>query len=120
MTDLPFTPGYGPGPAWLARYRAEIEQLHDLCTRLVEALAPRLPEPDRRRVRTGLAVGEWLPLLDDLLAALHQDRIPITPGEHDLLVSALDLLGAGDHNTPNVRERDTLLPSLVLDAAAAG
>lgn len=105
------TPHYGPTP----QKRAEINRIHEHCTRLVEALVRRLPEPDRQRIRTGLAVGERLFLLDDLCAALHQDRIPVTPDEHDLLVTTLDLLGAGDDTTPTLRDRDTVLPALVVE-----
>lgn len=106
------TPHFGPSP----QKRAEIDRLHGHCTRLVDALSPRLPGPDRERVRTGLAVGEWLYVLEDLCAALYQDRIPITPDEHALLVVALDLLGAGDDTTSHVRDRDAVLPGLVVEA----
>ena len=106
------TPHHGPTP----HKRAQINRIHEHCTSLVDALAPHLPEPDRQRVRTGLDVSERLYLLEDLCAALHQDRIPITPDEHTLLVAALDLLGAGDDTTPTLRDRDTVLPALVVAA----
>lgn len=110
------TPGYGPGAEALARYRAEINQLHELCSGLVDAIGPRLPEPDRHRLRTGLDVGEWMALLDDLCAALVQDRIPVTTRERDQLVAALDLLGAGDVTVPYLADRDATIAALaVLD-----
>jgi hypothetical protein len=105
-----YTPHHGP----TAQKRAEINDLHTHCTRLTDALAPRLPDLDERRVRTGLAVGEWLYLLDDLCAALAADHIPITATEHALLTTALDRLGAGDDTAPHVRDRDTLLPTLTI------
>jgi len=107
-------PGYGPSGEARATYRAEINQLHELCTGLVDTIGPRLPEPDRHRLRTGLDVGEWMPLLDDLCAALVQDRIPVTAGERDQLVAALDLLGAGDDTVPHLADRDTTLAALVV------
>jgi hypothetical protein len=110
------TPGYGPGAESLAKYRAEINQLHELCTALVDTIGPRLPEPDRHRLRTGLDVGEWMPLLDDLCAALVQDAIPVTAQERDQLVAALDLLGAGDITVPYLADRDATLAALTIES----
>jgi hypothetical protein len=91
----------------------EIDELHRLCTGLVDAIAARLPGPDRDRVRIGLHVGEWLFLLDDLCAALIQERILVTAAERDQLAAAMVLAGS-DPDTPTLRDPDGTLAALAV------
>ena len=91
----------------------ELGELHRLCTGLVDALAPRLPALDADRLRTDLLVGEWLFLLDDLCAALLQDRIPVTAAERDLVAAAMNLAGS-DPDTPTLHDPRATLAALAV------
>jgi hypothetical protein len=111
---LPYPTPHHPGdPAAVAQRMREIDELHRLCTGLVDALAPRLPPLDGDRVRTGLLVGEWLFLLDDLCAALVQDRIAVTAAERDRLGAAMALAGS-DPDTPTLRDPAATLAALIV------
>lgn len=104
------TPRRGPGPD----ERAEIVALHGRCSDLVDRLAPRLPEPDARRVRAALRAGEWLYLLNDLCAALVDDHVPITAEERALLAAAIDLVGLGDDTAPRLRDPGATLAAITV------
>ena len=112
--SLPYPAPHHPGdPEAVEQRMREIDELHRLCAGLVEALAPRLPLADADRVRTGLLVGEWLFLLDDLCAALIQDRIAVTAAERDRLAAAMALAGS-DPDTPALRDPATTLAALAV------
>jgi hypothetical protein len=103
--QLPYpTPRLPDDPVAVERRMWLFDELHRTCAGLVDAIARRLPEPDRERVRTGLHVGEWLFLLDDLCAALIQERIAVTPAERDRLAAAMVLAGS-DPDTGAARPR---------------
>jgi hypothetical protein len=115
---LPYpTPHHPRDEAAVEQRMRELDELHRLCAGLVEALAPRLPPPDADRVRTGLLVGEWLFLLDDLCAALIQDRIAVTAAERDRLAAAMVLAGS-DPDTPTLRDPAATLAALVIEGTA--
>jgi hypothetical protein len=80
-------------PETQARIKARANELHDASKVLLDALGSRLPPEVEKRLRQYHWVGEWMLMLDDLVASIVRQPIPLTAADRDLLVRTLEITG---------------------------
>ena len=91
-------------------------ELRDRSAGLLDRLADRLPAAELSQLRRYNAVGEWGLLVDELTAALVQDRIAIRPSERDALRELLYAFDPPGQTYKYISRRDEVLAELVVEA----
>jgi hypothetical protein len=90
-------------------------ELRDKSGALLDRLADRLAAAELAQLRRFNAVGEWGPLVDELTAALVQDKIALRPSERDALRELLYAFESPGEAYRYIARRDEVLTQLTVN-----
>jgi hypothetical protein len=97
-----------PGPEILARHA----RWRAACKALLERFADRLTPDQLEQLREFLFVGELSLLIDNLVAGLVLDQIPVTEADRDALADVLSLFTIPSRIFAFIKDRDEVLATL--------